>query len=989
MLPLDPVTVLLSIVTCIILATVINKQKERVHPNYPPGPKPWPIIGNILNLNVRKPYLSFQELAKTYGPVYSLKIGAQEMVVLSGYDIVKEALVNQAEVFADRPKVPVLMDFSKGYGIIISNGHSWKAMRRFTLSTLRDFGMGTRTIEDKINEETNYLMTIFQSYKGEPFNNTMIMNTAVCNIIVSILFGHRFDYDDQKLHRLLKIVMENAKIIGSPMALLYNAFPSVMRWIPGTHKSVQQNTNELHLFIKEIFTKQRNKLDVNDQSSFIKSYLVMQKEEKPTPEIYFHDENLTSLVADLFAAGMETTSTTLKWALLLMMKYPEIQTNVQKEIETVIGSAEPQMVHRKQMPYTDAVIHEIQRFANLVPTNVPHQTTQDVTLRGFFLPKGTHVIPSLTSVLRDDRYFKKPDDFYPQHFLDLDGNFVKNEAFLPFSAGKRSCAGENLAKMELFIFFTKLLQNFTFKAPPGAKLDLTAEVGFTLRPPEHEICAIPRTSENMLPLDPVTVLLSIVTCIILATVIYKQKERVHPNYPPGPKPWPIIGNILNLNVRKPYLSFQELAKTYGPVYSIKIGAQEMVVLSGYDIVKEALVNQAEVFADRPKVPVLMDFSKGYGIIISNGHSWKAMRRFTLSTLRDFGMGTRTIEDKINEETNYLMTIFQSYKGEPFNNTMIMNTAVCNIIVSILFGHRFDYDDQKLHRLLIIVMENAKIIGSPMALLYNAFPSVMRWIPGTHKSVQQNTNELHLFIKEIFTKQRNKLDVNDQSSFIKSYLVMQKEEKPTPEIYFHDENLTSLVADLFAAGMETTSTTLKWALLLMMKYPEIQTNVQKEIETVIGSAEPQMVHRKQMPYTDAVIHEIQRFANLVPTNVPHQTTQDVTLRGFFLPKGTHVIPSLTSVLRDDRYFKKPDDFYPQHFLDLDGNFVKNEAFLPFSAGKRSCAGENLAKMELFIFFTKLLQNFTFKAPPGAKLDLTAEVGFTLRPPEHEICAIPRY
>ncbi|XP_077147756.1 cytochrome P450 2K1-like [Ranitomeya variabilis] len=493
----------------------------------------------------------------------------------------------------------------------------------------------------------------------------------------------------------------------------------------------------------------------------------------------------------------------------------------------------------------------------------------------------------------------------------------------------------------------------------------------------------------MLPLDPVTVLLSVVTCIFLATVMYKQKERVHPNYPPGPKPWPIIGNILNLDVQKPYLSFQELAKTYGPVYSIKIGVQEMVVLSGYDVVKEALVNQAEVFTDRPNIPVFMDFSKGYGIVFSNGHSWKAMRRFTLSTLRDYGMGTRAIEEKINEETNYLMKIFRSYKGEPFDNTMILNTAVCNIIVSILFGHRFDYDDPKLHRLLKIVMESAMIAGSPMALLYNAFPFLMRWFPGTHKCIKQNVTELHSFVKEVFTKQRKELDVNDQSSLIDSFLVKQKEEKPNPELYFHDENLTAVVTDLFAAGMETTSTTLRWGLLLMMKYPEIQKNVQNEIEKVIGLAEPQMIHRKEMPYTDAVIHEIQRFANLVPTNVPHQTTQDVTVKGFFLPKGTHVIPSLTSVLRDDKYFKKPDDFYPEHFLDSDGNFVKNEAFIPFSVGKRSCAGENLAKMELFLFFTKLLQNFTFKAPPGSKLDLSGAVGFTTRPQEHEICAIPHY
>ncbi|XP_069831989.1 cytochrome P450 2K6-like isoform X2 [Dendropsophus ebraccatus] len=492
----------------------------------------------------------------------------------------------------------------------------------------------------------------------------------------------------------------------------------------------------------------------------------------------------------------------------------------------------------------------------------------------------------------------------------------------------------------------------------------------------------------MLPLDPVTVLLSIIVCIFLVTVLYKEKEDVPHNYPPGPKPLPIIGNILNLNVQNPCLSFQELAKTYGPVFSIKIGVQKMVVLCGYDTVKEALVNHADKFANRQDVPVFVDFSRGYGVIFSNGHNWKAMKRFTLSTLRDFGMGKRTMEDKINEEANSLVETFKSYKGEPFDNTVIMNAAAANIIVSILLGHRFDYNNPQLHRLLMMAMDNVRIAGSPMGLLYNALPSLMRWIPGSHKNVKQNRHEFHLFVREVFTKQRDQLDVHNQRNFIDSFLVKQKEEKPNPELYFHNENLTSLVLDLFTAGMDTTATTLRWGLLIMMKYPDVQKNVQKEIEKVIGSAEPQVVHRQHMPYTDAVIHEIQRFANILPSNLPHQTAQDVTLKGFFIPKGTPIIPSLTSVLRDTKYFKKPDEFYPQHFLDSDGHFVKNEAFIPFSAGKRSCAGENLAKMELFLFFTKLLQNFTFKAPPGAKLDLTADVGFTSTPQKHQICAIPR-
>ncbi|XP_069584346.1 cytochrome P450 2C31-like [Ranitomeya imitator] len=152
---------------------------------------------------------------------------------------------------------------------------------------------------------------------------------------------------------------------------------------------------------------------------------------------------------------METTALTLRWGLLLMMKYPEIQKNVQSEIDKVIGSNEPQTIHRKEMPYTEAVIHEIQRFGNIVPANLPHATTQDVNFRGYLLPKGIQVIPLLTSVLYDKNHFVKADEFYPEHFLDSCGKFVRNEAFMPFSAGKRSCAGENLAKIELYLFFCR------------------------------------------------------------------------------------------------------------------------------------------------------------------------------------------------------------------------------------------------------------------------------------------------------------------------------------------------------------------------------------------------------------------------------------------------------------------------------------------------------------------------------------------------------
>ncbi|KAM5164351.1 cytochrome P450 2K4-like [Mantella aurantiaca] len=491
MFVIDPVTILLSVVVIIFLAYVYNKKQDK-YKNFPPGPKPLPIIGNMLSINMKKPHKTFMELSKTYGPVIGVQIGMDRLVALCGYDAVKDALINQAEEFSDRPRAAIISKEQSDYGVIFSNGENWKVMRRFALSTLRDYGMGKKTIEDKISEEAECLIQAFKSHGGKPFNNHPIINAAVANIIVSILLSRRFEYDDPTIQKLMSLVNENVKLLGSPIVRLYNSFPFLVGLLPGGHKKMEKNRQEVRSFIRATFTQQRKDLDVNDQRNLIDTFLAKQQEEKPESTQYFHDGNLTALVANLFAAGMETTSTTLRWGLLLMMKHPDIQKKVHNELERVIGTAPPRLEHRKQMPYTDAVIHEILRYGDIAPGSVPHATSQDVTFRGYFIPKGTTVIPVLSSILRDKSYFKKPYEFYPEHFLDSEGNFKKNDAFIPFSIGKRSCAGETLAKMELFLFFTSLLQYFTFQAPPGAVLDLTPALGATNAPLPYEICAIPR-----------------------------------------------------------------------------------------------------------------------------------------------------------------------------------------------------------------------------------------------------------------------------------------------------------------------------------------------------------------------------------------------------------------------------------------------------------------------------------------------------------------
>ncbi|XP_071999880.1 cytochrome P450 2K1-like [Engystomops pustulosus] len=478
--------------TFLLILNVLKSWNENHIKNYPPGPRSWPLIGNLHIMNFKRPQLTYLQLSKKYGPVFSVQMGTKKMVVIAGYEAVKEALVTNAEEFGERGLLRIFKKMDNEMGVISSQGENWKIMRRFTITTLRDFGMGKSTIEEKIIEECVHLTNNFASFKGNPVDTTMIMNSAVANIIVVILLGNRMDYEDPQFKRLLSLTNENVRLLGSPMVSLYNLFP-FLELFPGSHKTIMKNVKELYKFIGKTFVEHLKNLDETDQRSLIDAFLVRQKEDAGNSHSYFHNENLAKLVRNLFTAGMETTSTTLRWGFLLMIQYPNIQEKVQEEISRVIGSAQPMYSHRVQMPYTNAVVHEIQRFADIIPLSVGHETTKDVTFKGYFIPKGTYIIPLLTSVLRDKTQFEKPEEFYPPHFLDSKGNFVKKDAFMPFSAGRRACAGETLAKMELFIFFTTLLQKFTFRFPSSVtEFDFSPAGGLTNAPRQHTVCAIHR-----------------------------------------------------------------------------------------------------------------------------------------------------------------------------------------------------------------------------------------------------------------------------------------------------------------------------------------------------------------------------------------------------------------------------------------------------------------------------------------------------------------
>ncbi|XP_059960692.1 cytochrome P450 2U1 isoform X3 [Mesoplodon densirostris] len=378
---------------------------------------------------------------------------------------------------------------------------------------------------------------------------------------------------------------------------------------------------------------------------------------------------------------------------------------------------------------------------------------------------------------------------------------------------------------------------------------------------------------GLLRLDPTggALLLLVVAALLGWSWLWRRPKR---GIPPGPTPWPVVGNFgfvllppflrrkswpyrrartgeLNTSGLGVQLLLADLARVYGNIYSFFIGHYLVVVLNDFHSVREALVQQAEVFSDRPRMPLNYILTKGKGIVFAHyGPVWRQQRKFSHSTLRHFGLGKLSLEPKIIEEFKYVKEEMQKNGEVLFNPFPIVNNAVSNIICSLCFGQRFDYTNKKVH---------------------------------------------------------------------------------------------------------------------------------EEIERVIGGDRaPSLTDKAQMPYTEATIMEVQRLSVVVPLSIPHMTSEKTVLQGYTIPKGTIILPNLWSIHRDPAIWEKPNDFYPNRFLDDQGQLIKKETFIPFGIGKRVCMGEQLAKMELFLMFVSLMQSFTFALPKDSEPILTGKYGLTLAP-----------
>ncbi|CAI4227255.1 unnamed protein product [Auanema sp. JU1783] len=465
-------------------------------------------------------------------------------------------------------------------------------------------------------------------------------------------------------------------------------------------------------------------------------------------------------------------------------------------------------------------------------------------------------------------------------------------------------------------------------------------------------------------------------------------------YPKGPTPIPLVGNILTFDFENSHTYLQELSKQYGDVFTIFI-PQPTVCVMTYEGMKDAFVTKGDDYLGRSGLfpDDIFQCIKNGGIVFSEGDDWRDARRTSLHILRDYGMGSQQMDFQVRASMeDCLCHLREMCAGDtPVNFRWPLQLFVGNVISNVLFGLRYKYTDceevKKFCHLLtgeFVDMKENKYIFLPRLIPgFEKVPYFGHKASGQFKDMADQMYELVERYVKVALKGYDPMVEAD--NFCQSYY-----QRKMKEGTYDEKKLLNICMDFYIAGMETTSTTLRWAILFLTEHQDVQDKMRAEIESVLGHNSPTLGDKSKLPYCNAVINEVQRKANIVSNNAIHRTTKDTSVLNHFVPANSLIIAHIYNINASSSVFVNPEKFSPERFLEEDGIKTKKEVaeqLVPFSLGKRQCAGEGLARLELFLCMTTLVQSFKLEKHPDHPLDFKPINGVVLLPRDPEVTITP--
>ncbi|XVE50818.1 hypothetical protein DITRI_Ditri01bG0194000 [Diplodiscus trichospermus] len=464
--------------------------------NLPPGPRKLPIIGNIHQLISSMPHHTLRDLAKKYGPLMYLQLGEVPTVVVSSAKVAEEVLKSYDINFSSKPYrfAAEILTYNFKAIVFTPYGNYWRQMKKICIMELLS-PTRVQSFQSIREEEVSDFIKSIASNEGSPIN----LSEKIFSLSYGITSRAAFGKKSKGQLEFIRLVSEGLKLgVGLSLA---DMFPSieVLKLITGLKNKAEKIHQASDKIVEDIVNKhkERRKRMIEEGEQAVERDLVdvlLKLQEQGDLELPLTNDNIKAVIQDMFAAGSETTSTTMEWAISELLKNPKLMKMAQNEVRQVFGengSVTGERIH--ELKFLRAIVKETLRLHPPVVL-IMRECQENCVINGFDIPAKTKVIIAAWAMGRDPSYWEDGEEFRPEKFLDNSIDFRGTDlGYIPFGAGRRTCPGISFAISSVELTLANLLYHFDWKLPNGMKLedlDMTEALSLTVRR-KKELILIP------------------------------------------------------------------------------------------------------------------------------------------------------------------------------------------------------------------------------------------------------------------------------------------------------------------------------------------------------------------------------------------------------------------------------------------------------------------------------------------------------------------
>nr|WMZ41209.1 cytochrome P450 family 736 subfamily A polypeptide 1 [Ipomoea batatas] len=463
--------------------------------------------------------------------------------------------------------------------------------------------------------------------------------------------------------------------------------------------------------------------------------------------------------------------------------------------------------------------------------------------------------------------------------------------------------------------------------------------------------------------------------------------------PPGPRGLPILGH-LHLLGKNPHQDLSKLAKQYGPIMHLRFGFVDTIVASSPHAAQLFLKTHDLVFASRPPTEAAkyMSYNQKSLSFGEYGPYWRDMRKLcTLQILSNHKVNS--FQAMRREELCYLI---DSLKQSALNRVAVDLSAKVSELSAemscrMVVGKKYENKDIDERGFKGVIHEVMQLLALPNLGDYFPFLGILDF-QGLTRRMKVMAKVIDGFLERILDD-HEQIGSSDQMTKDFVDIISSIMKSRETEFQFTLEHVKAILMDMLAGSIDTTSCAIDWIMVELLRNPQVLKKVQQELESKVGLY--RMVDESDLDdlnYLEMVMKESFRLHPPRPLLIPHEAREDSTIDGFHIPKKARIIVNAWSIGRDPNVWVEPEKFIPERFegcnIDYRG---RNFEFIPFSSGRRSCPGLQLAITMVRMVVAQLVHCFDWELPNGMspeKLDMTEEFGLVMPRAKHLI-AVPHY